>query len=75
MRQYEFLKAVESVAKTMRDNGVNAADVEYLSMYEDYERMAAEGHKMTFIFYWLSEQYGVSERTIIRAVKRMGRQV
>ena len=75
MRQYEFLKAVESVAKTMQDNGVNAADVEYLSMYEDYERMVAEGHKMTFIFYWLSEQYGVSERTIIRAVKRMGRQV
>lgn len=69
------MKAVESVAKTMRDNGVNAADVEYLSMYEDYERMVAEGHKMTFIFYWLSEQYGVSERTIIRAVKRMGRQV
>lgn len=75
MRQYEFLKAVESVAKKMLDNGVNAADVEYLSMYEDYERMVAEGHKMTFIFYWLSEQYGVSERTIIRAVKRMGRQL
>lgn len=75
MRQYEFLKAVESVAKKMFDNGVNAADVEYLSMYEDYERMVAEGHKMTFIFYWLSEQYGVSERTIIRAVKRMGREV
>lgn len=75
MRQYEFLKAVESVAKKMRDNGVSASDVEYLAMYEDYERMVAEGHKMTFIFYWLSEQYGVSERTIIRAVKRMGRQV
>lgn len=75
MRQYEFLKAVESVAKKMRDNGVSASDVEYLAMYEDYERMVAEGHKMTFIFYWLSEQYGVSERTIIRAVKRMGRQL
>lgn len=75
MTQYDLLTAVESVCRTLCDKDINPQDVRYLKMYADYVRMKDEGHKISFITYWLGEQYGCSERTVIRVVNRMGRDV
>lgn len=70
MTEYDFLKCAESVCKVMAENGIKPDDVRYLQMYEDWKRLRSEGHKVRYISYYLSEQYGVGEATIFRIAKR-----
>lgn len=70
MTEYDLLKCAESVCKVMAENGIKPEDVRYLQMYEDWKRLRSEGHKVRYISYYLSEQYGVGEATIFRIAKR-----
>lgn len=70
MTEYDLLKCAESVCKVMAKNGIKPEDVRYLQMYEDWKRLRSEGHKVRYISYYLSEQYGVGEATIFRIAKR-----
>lgn len=71
MTKYELLKACASVCEMLTRNGIDAADVRHLQMIEDFERMKGEGHKTSFIVYYLSRQYEVSEATVYRVAKRL----
>lgn len=73
MNEYELLKCAESVCRKMADNGIKPEDVRYLPMYEDWKRLRKEGHKVRYISYYLSEQYGVGEATVYRIAKRFER--
>lgn len=75
MTKYELLKLCQSVCISLLDNGINLEDAKILSMYDDYEAMRKEGHKLEYICYYLSEKYGKSERTVRRFVKRMRTEV
>lgn len=75
MTQYEILTAAESLCRMLTAKKIKPEDVQYLQMYSDYQRMKKEGHKVSFITYWLGEQYGCSERTVIRVINRMGRSI
>lgn len=75
MTQYELLKAAESLCRTLCEKKIKPEDVQYLLLYADYTRMKDEGHKVSFITYWLGEKYGCSERTVIRVINRMGRNI
>lgn len=70
MTEYDLLKCAESVCKVMAENGIKPDDVRYLKLYEDWKRLRSEGHKVRYISYYLSEQYGVGEATIFRIAKR-----
>lgn len=70
MTEYDLLKCAESVCKVMAENGIKPDDVRYLQLYEDWKRLRSEGHKVRYISYYLSEQYGVGEATIFRIAKR-----
>lgn len=71
MTKYELLKACSSVCNTMTRNGVNAADCKYIDMMDDYLRMTQEGQKVSWVVFYLAGQYGVSEPTVYRIVKRL----
>lgn len=71
MNAYELLKTGESVLAACERNNVLTADIKYLPLYEDYTRLKGEGHKITWILSYLSQQYQVSEATIKRLSKRM----
>lgn len=73
MTVYELLKATESVCKMMSENGVQPEDVKYLTIYEEWKRLRREGHKVRYISFYLSEQYGVGEATVYRIAKRFDR--
>lgn len=75
MRQYEFMKAVESVLRLIVEKQVNAQDVRHLTMYEDYRKLKSEGLKVTYIVNYLCTQYEIPEPTIYRVIKRMERDV
>jgi hypothetical protein len=40
-------------------------------MMEDYLRMTGEGQKVTWVVYYLSQQYEVGEATVYRMAKRL----
>lgn len=71
MTRYELLKTCASVCEVLARNNIDAADVRYLKMVEDFERMKKEGHKTSFIVFYLSQQYDVGEATIYRVTKRL----
>ena len=75
MTQYEILTLCESTLRMMADNGIDARDVRYLDLYRDYERLCKEGHKKTYILYYLSQQYDVDKVTIYRIAARMRREL
>lgn len=75
MTQYEVLTLMESTLRRMVDNGIDAKDVRYLDLFNDYERLLTEGHKRTYILYYLSERYHVDKVTIYRVAARMRREL
>lgn len=75
MTQYEILTLCESTLRRMVDNGIDAKDVRYLDLFRDYERLCAEGHKKTYILYYLSQQYDVDKVTIYRIAARMRKEI
>lgn len=75
MTQYELLKTVESLLVVLMSNDVDAKDVKYLEMYQEYMRLKKEGHKVGYVVYYLSQQYECSEATVYRVVKRMTQKI
>lgn len=73
MKQYELLKTVESILSVLEKNGIDAKDVKYLKLYDEYKRLKDEGHKVGYIVYYLSTQYECGEATIYRVIKRMNK--
>lgn len=75
MTQYELLKTAESLLAVLMSNDVDAKDVKYLEMYQEYMRLKKEGHKVGYVVYYLSQQYECSEATVYRVVKRMAQKI
>lgn len=75
MTKYEMLKASASVCKLLADNGISPADYKFVGMVEEYNRMKEEGHKYTYIVFYLSQQYGIGETTVYRIIKRLGEDI
>nr|DAK71950.1 MAG TPA: type AsnC-type helix-turn-helix domain [Caudoviricetes sp.] len=75
MTQYELLKTAESLLFVLMSNDVDAKDVKYLEMYQEYMRLKKEGHKVGYVVYYLSQQYECSEATVYRVVKRMTQKI
>ena len=75
MTQYELLKTAESLLVVLMSNDVDANDVKYLEMYQEYMRLKKEGHKVCYVVYYLSQQYECSEATVYRVVKRMTQKI
>lgn len=75
MTQYDLLRTAESLLTILTANDVDAKDVKYLELYENFVRLKDEGHKVGYIVYYLSQQYECSEATVYRVVKRMAQDI
>lgn len=71
MTKYEILKASASVCKVLADNGISPSDYKFIGLVEEYRRLKEEGHKYAYITFYLSQQYGVSETSVYRIVKKL----
>ena len=45
-------------------------DVRYIELYNDYNRLQADGEKTSYIVAALAEKYGVCERTVYDLIRR-----
>lgn len=75
MKQYQAMKKCSRTLRRLALAGVSMTDVLWLEVYEEWLRLKREGHKVTYIVYYLSDQYGLSEMSVYRLVKRMERKV
>lgn len=75
MTRYEIIKMNEQLFKLMRKNSIDTGDVQYLALFEEYKRMKAKKHKVSYIVCFLSEKYDVTERGIYKIIKRFGERV
>lgn len=75
MKVIDVLVMAESLCRLLADNNIDPTDVRYIELYRDWVRMRAEGHKYSYIVYYLSIQYDVSESSVNRIVKRMNKEI
>lgn len=75
MTRYEIIKMNEQLFKLMKKNSIDIGDVQYLALFEEYKRMKAKKHKVSYIVYFLSDKYDVTERGIYKIIKRFGERV
>lgn len=67
----DFLSVAKSIIMTARDNDVRLDDLDNIEMYRNYIRLRSEGHKVEYIFHYLSDVYGYSPRHIRRICDRL----
>lgn len=79
MTTYELLKANENLISMMQQlmhqYGVTVSDIRYLEMYKEYIRMVDEGHKITYIIAYLSDEYKISNSTVYRVIDKFSSDV
>lgn len=75
MKVHEILRQNADLFKTLARAGVAIEDVQYISLWLDYERLHRDGFKMVYIAAYLCDEYEVSERTVYRIIGRFSRDV
>lgn len=69
MKVIEILKLNKGMLKTCRK--IRMEDVQYIELYNDYNRLLDEGEKVSYIVAVLAERYNVCERKVYTLIKRL----
>ena len=75
MKAFELLALNQGILKMMKDASLDISDIKYLPMYQDYVRLAKEGHKKTYIVQYLSDEYEISCRNVYRVIEKFSADV
>jgi len=70
MKVIEILKLNRELLKFCRDAGIRLDDVRYIDLFNDYNRLLADGEKASYIVAALAEKYGVCERKVYDLIRR-----
>lgn len=70
MKVIEILKLNRELLNICRTVGIRMDDVRYIELYNDYNRLQADGEKTSYIVAALAEKYGVCERTVYDLIRR-----
>lgn len=71
MKVIEVLKLNKGLLKIFLEAGIRVHDVQYIELYNDYNRLLSEGEKVSYIVALLSERYRISERKVYALIKRL----
>ena len=75
MKVVDLLFLGRNLLKLMSKNDIKATDEFFVDIYEEFRRMRDNGEKFSVAVMVLSVKYGVSERTVSRAIKRLSKDV
>lgn len=64
MKVIEILKLNKGMLKTCRKVGIRMEDVQYIELYNDYNRLLDEGEKVSYIVAVLAERYNLRAKGI-----------
>lgn len=51
--------------------GIRPDDVQYIELYNEYNKLQTNGEKVSYIVATLSLRYGISERKVYDLIKRL----
>lgn len=72
---YEVLKENAATLHALARAGIAIEDVANIEIFEEYQRLSADGMKTTAIVAHLCDEHARSERTIWRLVRRFSRAI
>ena len=75
LRAIDIVRFCKELLKKMSENDIKIEDYRHVEMYDDYCRLAEEGHKKEYAIAVITEKYGVSESTLRRVLKRLAEPV
>ena len=53
--------------------GIRPDDVQYIELYNEYNKLQTNGEKVSYIVAVLSHRYGICERKVYDLIKRLGK--
>ena len=75
MKAFELLSLNQGILQLMQQAALDIGDIAHLPMYAEYDRLAREGHKKTYIVQYLSDEYGISCRNVYRIIEKFSRDI
>lgn len=70
MKVIEILKLNRELLKACYNIGIHPDDVQYIELYNEYNKLQANGEKISYIVATLSNRYGICERKVYDLIKR-----
>lgn len=71
----ELVKINRNALELMSKSDLRADDHRYIPLYDTYQRMREDGEKVNYIIAHLAEEYGISESSVKRIVRRLSAEV
>jgi DNA-binding MarR family transcriptional regulator len=75
MKVVEIFKILKNPLKVMSDFDLKHEDGKHVEMYERFLSMKENCEKYAYIIASLASQYGISESTVKRIIKRLSQEV
>lgn len=69
MKVIEILKLNRELLKTCHYMGIRPDDVQYIELYNEYNKLQINGEKVSYIVATLSLRYGISERKVYDLIR------
>lgn len=71
MKVIEILKLNRELLKICQNMGIKMDDVQYIELYNEYNKRLTDGEKVSYIVAVLAERYTISERKVYTLIKRL----
>lgn len=70
MTIFEVLNFNRELLDRLRSMGISLDDTRYIDLFADFNKMIAEGNKVSYAVAVLADRYSVSERKVYSLIKR-----
>ena len=72
MKVIEIMKMSRTSLELLQRSCISMKDLRFIDLYEDYERMASAGEKITYLVSYLAQKYHISERKVYYVIRKLG---
>lgn len=71
----ELVKINRKPMELMSNHDLRTDDYRYIPLYDTYQKMRSDGEKVNYIIAHLAEEYGISESSVKRIIRRLSAEV
>lgn len=75
MKAVELVKISRNALEMMSKFDIKQNDWQFVPMYEEYLAMRQKREKFRYVLAYLAEKYSLSESSVRRVIRRLGREV
>lgn len=70
MTLFDILNLNREFLRRLRDAGGRLDDIDHLDLFSDFNRMVADGEKVSYAVSSLALKYGLSQRSVYSIIRR-----